>query len=386
MNDRIDAVLVDTSVYHKKQCDFEGITNSIIPMLLQLLRANNIKLLSHPILMREIKKHIGQSELISRINNFQSALRKYNKQLQMIGTSAEELNQKLEALNMEKRLTTCFEAFYEYATVIPDANVNDVFDDYFNARPPFRAEGEKKHEFPDAFILKGLKKYCENNPDETILVISDDSDWKNALEGNKQVIVISDLEAAMVLLWEQLDDKAELFQMLLSKMNKEICSEIKNAALCEAFCIDAIDSTAEGEIKDIKVSSIKEDVIPLDVEADCVLLQITATLDVDGYSEFLDEDHSVWDDEERCYYFCAYTHLDFYHASADVDCEVKISFSDDGSLSNIKLVSTKLLNKWDIDLDLEEAEIEERNMVDYSECEDGYRTERAEAQEEYYRH
>lgn len=67
MNDRIDAVLVDTSVYHKKQCDFEGITNSIIPMLLQLLRANNIKLLSHPILMREIKKHIGQSELISRM-------------------------------------------------------------------------------------------------------------------------------------------------------------------------------------------------------------------------------------------------------------------------------------------------------------------------------
>lgn len=191
MNDRIDAVLVDTSVYHKKQCDFEGITNSIIPMLLQLLRAN--------------------------------------------------------------------------------------------------------------------KKYCENSPDETILVISDDSDWKNTLEGNKQVIVISDLEAAMVLLWEQLDDKAELFQMLLSKMNKEICSEIKNAALCEAFCIDAIDSTAEVEIKGIKVSSIKEDVIPLDVEADCVLLQITATLDVDGYSEFLDEDHSVWDDEERCYYFCAYT-------------------------------------------------------------------------------
>ena len=37
-------------------------------------------------------------------------------------------------------------------------------------------------------------------------------------------------------------------------------------------------------------------------------------------------------------------------------------------------------------MDLEEAEIQERNMVDYSECEDGYRTERAEAQEEYYRH
>lgn len=29
----MDAVLVDTSVYHKKQCDFEGITNSIIPII-----------------------------------------------------------------------------------------------------------------------------------------------------------------------------------------------------------------------------------------------------------------------------------------------------------------------------------------------------------------
>lgn len=33
MNDRIDAALVDTSVYHKKQCDFEEITNSIIPII-----------------------------------------------------------------------------------------------------------------------------------------------------------------------------------------------------------------------------------------------------------------------------------------------------------------------------------------------------------------
>lgn len=154
---RIDAVMIDTSAYHKKQCDFAGITNSIIPMLLQLLRANNIKLLAHPILTREIKKHIGQSELISRVDNFQAALKKYNKQLQMIGTSAEELIRKAETLNIEKQLITCFESFYKDATIIPDANVNDVFDDYFNARPPFRTEGEKKHEFPDAFILRGLK-------------------------------------------------------------------------------------------------------------------------------------------------------------------------------------------------------------------------------------
>ena len=213
---------------------------------------------------------------------------------------------------------------------------------------------------------------------------TDVSDWKNTLEGNNQVVVISDLEDAMVLLWEQLDDKDELFQMLLLKMNKEICSRIENEALCEAFCIDAIDTADEVEIKNIKVSSIREDVVPLNVEADCVLLQITAVLVVDGCSEFLDADRSVWDNEDRCYYFCAYTHLDFYHASAEVDCEVKIKFSSDGSFSDIELVSIKLLNKWDIDLELEDAEIEERDITDYGE--DEYRAEQAESSEEYYHH
>lgn len=45
MDYKIDAVMIDTSIYHKNQCDFIGITKSIIPMLLRLLEANNITLL-----------------------------------------------------------------------------------------------------------------------------------------------------------------------------------------------------------------------------------------------------------------------------------------------------------------------------------------------------
>lgn len=152
MNDRIDAVLVDTSVYHKKQCDFEGITNSIIPMLLQLLRANNIKLLSHPILMREIKKHIGQSELISRINNFQSALRKYNKQLQMIGTSAEELNQKLEALNKTGLTAIRAVTVNRTLTIIDQVNWSCYIDLNSMAVVETVEEGNNNYDTPDMGI------------------------------------------------------------------------------------------------------------------------------------------------------------------------------------------------------------------------------------------
>ena len=64
---------------------------------------------------------------------------------------------------------------------------------------------------------------------------------------------------------------------------------------------------------------------------------------------------------------------------ATVDCEISIEFSDDGGLSNITLESAKLLNKWDISLNLDEAEVEEKDIPDYGE--DDYLVEQV---EEYY--
>lgn len=384
MNKKIDAVMIDTSVYHKNQCDFEGITNSIIPMLLHLLKANNIKLLTHPVLEGEIRKHIGESELVTRIGHLQTALKKYNRQLQMVDVFAEELVEKLSKLDVAKRLNDSFDSFYQYATAVPYVDAKEIFSDYFNTRPPFSPTGNKKAEFPDAFILKGIKEYCLNNASSTILVISDDPDWVRTLAQNEQIVLRNSLADAMVLLWEQLDNKSDLYQMLVSKTNAEICSEIENAALGEAFCLEDIDTAEEVDIDSISVVDIDEEVVPLEVTSDSVLLQITATLSVNGYSEFLDESRSAWDSEDRCYCFCAYTHLAFRNALANVDCEIRISFSGDGSLSKIELKSTKLLNRWDISLSLDEAETEENDVTDYGE--DDYRAEQAEALEEYFRH
>lgn len=384
MECKIDAVLIDTSAYHKNQCDFDGVTNSIIPMLLQLLAANDIVLLTHPILESEIKKHIKESELVTRIGNLQTSLKKYNRQLQMIGISVEELIEKLNELGMEKKLRGCFDSFYQNAIAVPYVDAQEVFSDYFNARPPFSLTGDKKSEFPDAFILKGIKEYCKRNPDSTILVISDDSDWVRTLDQHTRILVKSSLEEAIVLLWEQLDDKTDLYQMLISKLDFEIRSEVENAALCEAFCIEGIDIAEDVDVDSISVVNIDEEIVPLNVTSHSALLQITTVLSADGYADFLDENRSVWDREDHCYYFCAYTHLDFRNAIATVDCEISIEFSDDGSLSDIKLASVKLLNKRDISLNLDEAEVEEKDTTDYGK--DDFLAEQAEAAEEYYKH
>ena len=383
MDYKIDAVMIDTSIYHKNQCDFGGITKSIIPMLLQLLEANNITLLTHPVLESEIKKHIGESELVSRIGNLQTSLRKYNKQLQMIDVSTEDLIRRLDEINIEKSLIDKFDFFYKRAISVPYVSAQEVFEDYFNANPPFSTTGNKKSEFPDAFILKGIIEYCKNNANSTVLIISDDSDWKHTLEENKQIVQVDSLEAAMLLLWEQLDDKSDLYQMLISQTKSDIYTKISNAALNEAFCIDDINNAEEVDIEKVSVVDINDMMVPLEVTQNSVLLQITATLSADGCSEFFDENRSAWDSEDRCYYFCAYTRLTFQNALAEVDCEIEINFSDDGSLSQVELSSVKLINKWDIPLNLDEAETTEKDVTDYGE--DEYRTEQAEAMENFYK-
>ena len=383
MDYKIDAVMIDTSIYHKNQCNFGGITKSIIPMLLQLLEANNITLLTHPVLESEIKKHIGESELVSRIGNLQTSLKKYNKQLQMIDVSAEDLIRRLDEVNIEQNLNDKFSFFYKHAISVPYVSAQEVFEDYFNSNPPFSATGNKKPEFPDAFILKGIIEYCKNNADSTVLVISDDSDWKHTLKENKQIVQVDSFEAAMLLLWEQLDDKSDLYQMLISQTKSDIYTEIAKVALNEAFCIDDIVTAEEVDIEKVSVVDINDMIVPLEVTQNSVLLQITVNISVDGCSEFFDENRSVGDREDRCYYFCAYTNLIFQNALAEVDCEVRIDFADDGSLSQVELDSVKLINKWDISLNLDEAETTEEDTTDYGEAD--YRAEQAEAMENFYR-
>ena len=195
---------------------------------------------------------------------------------------------------------------------------------------------------------------------------------------------VDSFEAAMLLLWEQLDDKSNLYEMLISQTQSDIYTEIADAALSEAFCIDEIDTAEEVDIEKISVVNIDDIIVPLEVTQNSALLQITVTLSADGCAEFLDENRSAWDSEDRCYYFCAYTRLEFRNALAEVNCEVRIHFADDGSFSHAELDSVKLINKWDIALNLDEAETIEKDITDYGEYD--YRAEQAEAMENFYNH
>ena len=56
----------------------------------------------------------------------------------------------------------------------------------------------------------------------------------------------------------------------------------------------------------------------------------------------------------------------------------------DGSMSPVEIKSVRITNKWDISIDVSEAEVQEEDITDYGE--NDWRAEQAEALEEYHKH
>lgn len=59
-----------------------------------------------------------------------------------------------------------------------NVNIEEIFDLYYNELPPFSNKAEKKHEFPDAFIIKTIERWCEENKTKMIF-LTHDNDYNN---------------------------------------------------------------------------------------------------------------------------------------------------------------------------------------------------------------
>ena len=384
MEKRITAVLIDTSAYHNRQCDFSGIMSAMIPMFLRLMETNHIPILSHPILDNEVRKHIKDSQIVERAGDICKTLRKNKAILASVGIGTEGILAHISADKIADSLTEEYEEFAKNFIMLPYVDAEEVFADYFSAKPPFAATGEKKAEFPDAFVLKGLLRYCGQNPDAQILVISNDVDWKKTLSDNPQIQLVNTLKDALTCMWSQLGDKAEFVWRIWSDKTPKIMAGIAAAAEREAFSIDGIYELEDIEISSIRTTSMVGNMTPLEITEDSVLVHTTVSFSVDGVAEYFDESRSVWDKEDGIYYFLAYSRMTFRDASAESECEVRLGFPSDGSMTPVEIKEIRLTNKWDISIDVSDADVTEEDITDYGE--DDWRAEQAEALAEYHNH
>lgn len=107
------------------------------------------------------------------------------------------------------------------------------------------------------------------------------------------------------------------------------------------------------EVTSIRAKSVSDRIIPLKISDDRLILRTTADIEVDGNAIIIDEDRSVWDPEDREYFFTAYSNIFFKKATAEVEFDVEISIDSEEGYSFIDVEQVKPNVMYNIELDID---------------------------------
>ena len=350
MNSGINVVIIDTSAYVREQCDFLGLNSSILPSLFELLSSKGISLLSHPILVEEIKKHINCSSIIERLDHAKASLSKYKNILNLIDISVEDSISKIDSLKLASQMVDAFERFYIEATVLSYPNPATVFAQYFSGSPPFTESRDKKHEFPDAFVIEAIRQFLAVHPESSILIISDDSDWVKAMI-NMQRAFLADSIVQGIKFLQSSENIVPIFDAVKYELGEQICQ----LAECESFEISGFELIDDVEIDSIEVDEISDDIVPLKISESSILVRAYATLIISGRGTVLDESHSYWDNEDMKYIIAEYNDISFNNGSAEVECELSVTFDPSDPIDSASIDSVKLNVKYNIQVNVDET-------------------------------
>ncbi len=353
MKKTIDAVIIDTSVLVNNQCDFLGINSSTIPAFYELLIDKGVILLDQDVLHKEIINHISESIAVSRFRKLTSIFDKSKELLQYLGMSCEPLSDQLSGVDINQKVIDDFEIKYKNAHKLPYPNADKIFDLYFSNTAPFKKSGEKKSEFPDAFVIEAVKDYVDTEKYKTVLVISSDNDWETAFDGYKNITYVESLDEGIKLLQEETD----VADILFAHLKQAIEDGIEYIADGECYEIDDYELVDDDlEVTELSVNELYDDLVVLRITNDTVIIKCTAELNLGGRATVFDEESSVWDSEDHEYIYRVNSEVEFKNATAEVECEIEIKFdlSDIENSANVNRI--KIVNPYTIPISLDVSE------------------------------
>lgn len=192
-------------------------------------------------------------------------------------------------------------------------DLTEVIDRYFNFKPPFQKNVDKKNEFPDAFALLAIEKYAESN-DISVLAVSADRGWIDFAKSSSRISVIDNLSDAFSHFQPihyaqntidsiKVDYASGKTNHVLDAITNEIKSSLEGAdILIEAdstFSYEEIDVYAEYKGHEIYSDETgKPEIILIRVEPELLVIQLNAYVSCNIHASF---NYSVWDSIDREY-------------------------------------------------------------------------------------
>lgn len=349
MNEHIiSLIIIDTSSFEKEQFDFISAKSASVVALFEMIKAKDIKLLAHPILDREIRIHLINSGIITSIDRLKGRLVELKGFMIKNSYYSSDFIEKINNIDMPRLLLEAYNQYYSDAITLEYPDPKIIFSQYFDNVAPFSKENNKKSEFPDAFIIQSVKDYLSLNPNERLLVVSGDNDWKAAFKYNNKVIWKESIVDALTFL-NSVDsilstEKIEKIFGSVKSYLEESISDIFYNCPCK---VNGFDEWEDTIINTAKLKNIISDIKPLKVTRNKLILRVGISLSVTGSGKEFQADYSAWDNEDKRYLFESYNDISFDNGILDTDIEVDIDYDfndpeNTAEISDVKIVD----NSW----------------------------------------
>ena len=293
-------VFIDTSIFYQANFAFQG-------HLLKRLSddaESNLDLYITDITIKEIESNIHE-----KIADSWSALVKFRKEGMILRDSTNENVKEIFAFEnlqtFESEFKDGFRKYREDAKFneisIQDVDINNIFNKYFSKQPPF-GEGKKKSEFPDAFVLTALERWCKNE-NEIMYVVSVDEDMKNACLQTDCLIYISRLEELFDFIVNENDYLHKLVLEIVMRKETTLKETIEEEFKEMGFLIEDQD----GIVENVIVNSIElDDTLVQFVGKDFASISMEVAIKFSADLEYKDLDNAAYDSEEKKYIFWEY--------------------------------------------------------------------------------
>jgi hypothetical protein len=184
-------VFLDTEVYRRAGFN---ISNTPFALLAKQIEDGRVVLHVTDITLAEIQRQLGESTLVMAAEA-KRLLRDFNRIAQLTGEGNVTVRDVDGSTLAEKAwagfVDVLVKRFRSHSVLALKVPARIVFDRYFAGSPPFDHRGSK--EFPDAFVVEALARYCNSN-EISMYVVSGDAALRRAAGEHDRLLPLETLE------------------------------------------------------------------------------------------------------------------------------------------------------------------------------------------------
>lgn len=325
-------IFIDTSIFQESNF----LAGRKIKRLFEYAAESEVKLYTSDIIIKEIKEQVRKNISKSKSAVKQLAFKNDKEIIIFRNTETFYIIEQLRNIDyeaeIEKICSEIDEVISECFNIIPygKLDISNVFNRYFENKSPFK-EGLKKNEFPDAFVLEIIEKWCEKN-DEKIIAISSDNDWLSYKSDN--IEPIGSLDKLLTLIDENISFKdAEVsrkrheFIKFNLDANEELLTELVTSYLDDSSYFD----TGEADMHKLDIPEIEFlDFNIHNVDEENAFVNSNAKIKFIAHVEYTDYENAYYDKEYDEWHFLEYKSSELEKGiSIPINFEVSYSVEED---------------------------------------------------------